>query len=66
MLLELRPFQPNSVFLAQLAFFTVMPFKCASTSPTCITSQYLWCMSNRLTLCDNGLRSKQHSSTSTT
>ena len=40
--------------------------RCATTSSTCITSEYLWCRSNRLTLCDSMLRSKQHSSTSTT
>ncbi len=50
----------------QLAFFTLRPSRCASTWSTCITSTYLWCMSNRLTLCESRLRSKQHSSTSTT
>src|SRR5262245_49980577 len=50
----------------QLALRTARPSRCVTTSPTCITSAYLWCMSNRLTLCDKELRSKQHSSTSTT
>ena len=31
--------------------------RCASTSSTCITSAYLWCMSNRLTLCVSSARS---------
>ena len=34
----------------ELAFLTAMLSRCATTSSTCITSQYLWCMSNRLTL----------------
>ena len=33
------------------------------TSSSTITSAYLWCMSNRLTLCDSSLRSNTHSST---
>src|SRR6185436_7469812 len=74
-----RPFQPRAVdnrrirkrtvrtrLHGQLAFFTARPFRCATTSSTRITSVYLWCRSNRLTLCESMLRSKQHSSTTTT
>src|SRR5262249_41932902 len=59
--LHLRPCAP-----AQLAFLTARPSRWAATSSMCITSTYLWCMSNRLTLWDRMQRSKQHSSTSTT
>src|SRR6266571_899645 len=72
-----RPFEPRpamdrrvgegSVCCARLHRARVLsPSRCRMTSPACSTSAYLWCMSKRFTLCEIGLRSKQHSSTSVT